>query len=108
MEEPTPAGFRQAAARHLAEGNLNAALHCVLVAGYGYYHLDESLLDDGTFDSLCKMLAGRWKEVTSRYKRRVSLADMKAGSTYALHKSRYPLIAKLAAVDLINQLENKA
>lgn len=83
--------------------NLQIILQKYLVASYAYYILDESIIDDYTYDSWAKELLKYWHKLKHRHKYLLTKADLKAGTGYAIQK--YPTIIKGAAVEEIRRLK---
>lgn len=74
---------------------------CLLTASYAYYIKDANLMEDTTFDKVCKHLLKHWKVFDHPHKHLVTQADLRAGSLFAIMESQYPTIVKVAAADLI-------
>ncbi|MFN4278314.1 MAG: DNA ligase LigA-related protein [Ferrovibrio sp.] len=86
--------------------SINLAVPWYLMASYGYYIKDVSILSDAAYDRLCVLLRDRWDEITHHHKDRIDRASLNAGSGFGLREEQYPLIARDAAHSLIKQLKH--
>lgn len=71
-----------------------------LMASYGYYIRDASLLPDSTFDALCEQMLDEWPKLTHMHKHLVDPAWLSAGTCF-LTDEQYPLMCKSAACGLL-------
>lgn len=82
------------------DNNKNTMVPWYLLASYLYYHKDESLLTDNTFDKLCVDLLDNYESITHIHKHLINKEDLKAGSCF-LKEEEYPLIVKYTADSMI-------
>ncbi len=66
-------------AMEAVEFNRNMLVPWYLMASYGYYIRDESLLRDTTFDTFCRELDRHWDYVEHRHKHIIDRASLAAG-----------------------------
>lgn len=78
----------------LREGQL---LSHFLMASYLYYYEDISPIPDTEFDRLCVRLLEAYPRVKHPHKRLVKVADLEAGSGFAIPLKKYPLITRSAS-----------
>ena len=80
-----------------AERAILASVHMhvpwYLIASYGYYHLDISLLSDTLFDQICVTLNRCWDEIKHSHKHIINRDDLTAGSCF-LPVEVFPLITR--------------
>lgn len=86
------------------EDKLRLILQKYLVASYAYYALDETIMPDTQYDAMAKALLAGYDLFTHRHKHLVTKSDLEAGTLFALHSSRYPLIVRGAALQEIERL----
>jgi hypothetical protein len=58
-----------------------------LIHSYLYYILNESIITDDEYDTMCRQLDMNWSNYQSVWKKYVSRADLKAGTGFALFVS---------------------
>jgi hypothetical protein len=58
-----------------------------LIHSYLYYILNESIISDDEYDTMCRQLDMNWSNYQSVWKKYVSRADLKAGTGFALFVS---------------------
>lgn len=75
----------------------------VLMASYAYYILSESLLEDGTFDKMCKYLYDNWDSIEHRHKNLFTREDMSSGSLFMLKADDYPLIVQVTVGQFLRE-----
>lgn len=80
--------------------NPNMLVPWYLMASYGYYVRDESLMSDADFDRVCHMLNDQWDEIEHVHKAIVDRAALSAG-TCMLGREEYPTMVKGAACRLL-------
>lgn len=76
-----------------------------LVNSYIYYRLSESVIDDGTFDLLCKEINDNWEEIDSPFKYLVGPHPVKGFD--GLEENYPPLIRDKAKERLQEYLDLK-
>ena len=70
------------------------------MASYAYYHRDETLLRDETFDQLCKRLGDEWDNITHPHRDVVRREELSAGTCF-LSADEVPWVARSAACRLL-------
>lgn len=80
--------------------NRNMMVPWYLMAAYAYYHLNESLIADPTFDEMCFMLDREWSGIEHTHKAKIVRAELQAG-TCLLPREQIPTLAKSAACALL-------
>ena len=74
-----------------------------LMASYAYYELNQSLLQDETFDWLGRYIKDNWEGIEHPNKRLIKQAATFSG----YYVKRYPTRVKAATWQLIDELENQ-
>jgi hypothetical protein len=87
------------------ERSINMTVPWFLITCYAYYHLNESLLTDEYFDSMCATMIKRWKQIQHPHKSLVDLNQLAAGSGFTLQRKQYPGMARGAAELLIREMK---
>ena len=87
--------------REAIERSPNLTVPWYLMTSYLYYHEDESLISDGLYDAMCKLMLDRWDEITHPHKHLIHKDALAAGSGFDIPKDAYPEIAKGAAIRLL-------
>jgi hypothetical protein len=80
--------------------NMSGAVSWWLMASYLYYHHDIPLISDGLYDELAAGMLNSWDGIEHPHKHLITLADLEAGSLYALPVDAYPKMVKYAAANL--------
>ena len=80
--------------------NKNMTVPWYLMASYLYYHLDESLITDGDYDALAKLLLENYDVIEHRHKYLISKEDLRAGSCF-IREDEFPEITKSTALHLL-------
>ncbi len=65
-----------------------------LMASYGYYIHNISIMADEEFDKLAKDLLKEWGTFEHQHKHLVTKSDLRAGTLYALKEEEYPAMIK--------------
>lgn len=79
-----------------------AAIHWILMASYGYYHLDESLLSDTLYDQLFQIVEKNREALADHpHLKFITPESCAAGSLFDLKVDEYPSMAKDACEHLI-------
>lgn len=81
--------------------NNNMLVPWYLMASYGYYHRDESLLKDTTFDDLCLSLDVFWDLIGHHHKHIIDREALSAG-TCLLPLAAFPRRVIAASCLLLN------
>lgn len=68
-----------------------------LMTSYMYYHLNESVVSDETFDALCGTLIREWFEIEHPHKHLIDRTDLEAGTGFGWKLDHYPLMVRGAA-----------
>lgn len=79
----------------------NSRVSWWLMASYGYYLYNRSILSDELFDATGKWLKEHWEGVEHIHKHLITQDMLDAGSAYNLRDSDYPLRCKIAAEKLM-------
>jgi hypothetical protein len=95
MTFPSDARFYTALAK-----SRNMLVPWYLMASYGYYIRDESLLSDHVYDALCEQMADEWPSLTHMHKHLINPEWLSAGTCF-LRDEEYPLMAKSSACGLL-------
>lgn len=77
-------------------GRPNMLVVWYLMASYLYYHRDESLLRDETYDRICKELLEKWGGITHYHRDFIRKEDLPAGTCF-LRLGSFPSIVKASA-----------
>lgn len=73
-----------------------------LMASWGYYHRDLSLISDGLFDELCVQLIASWDKVQYHPHAKVlDIEALRAGTGYQIKEADYPMIVRSAVRFLV-------
>jgi NAD-dependent DNA ligase len=83
--------------------NPNMIIPWLLMASYAYYYLNEAIISDGLYDTLCKETLLKWDEIYHQHKKLITKDELIAGSLYKLKEEDYPSIAKGAAAYLLQE-----
>jgi len=75
--------------------NKNALIPWYLTASWAYYWLDDPILSDVLYDSLCRQLLTEWESVDHYHKHLIDKSWLEAG-TCLLSKPLYPERVKSA------------
>lgn len=86
--------------RAVIDHNPNMLVPWYLMASYLYYHRDESLLLDTTFDVICRRLLTEWDAIKHHHLCNIHTKELSAGTCF-LKESEFPTITKAAACDLV-------
>ena len=64
-----------------------------LILSYAYYHLNESLVSDEVYDSVCKLLLDEMDQfnVEHEHMHLIDTAALRAGTAFHLKREQYPL-----------------
>lgn len=90
--------------QRLSPGHHNVLVPWYLMASYLYYHRDESLLRDETYDRLCKRLDAEWDSITHPHRDVVRRVELRAGSCF-LKIEDFPMVARSAACGIMGLRE---
>ena len=77
--------------------NLKPLFQAYLMASYGYYILNASVISDEMYDNIAKLLLAHFADFDHQHKYLVSKDDLTAGTLYHLRGDDYPLMVQLAA-----------
>lgn len=83
----------------LIERNISISVAWYLMAAYAYYHLDDPILEDGTYDALARLMLLNWEDINHRHKHLIDKEALEAG-TLLLPKEKFPQIIIDTAVSL--------
>ena len=81
---------------------INRCVSWYLIHSYLYYKLDSSLLEDTTFDYLCKRLLEEFDNIEHPHQNLLFKSSLRAGTAFHIREDRYPNIVKGAAYDLLD------
>lgn len=81
----------------------NVVVAWLLMSSYAYYHLDSPILEDTTYDKLCKHLYDKWDEYSHPHKHLIDRDSLKQGSLFYIKEEQYPLITRLACKELVEE-----
>jgi len=76
--------------------DINLYVPWYLMSCYLYYQLDVAVLDDGAFDTLCKLLHENFDQIEHQHKYLIDTESLKAGTGYEL-VNKLPSMVKGAA-----------
>lgn len=82
----------------------NMMVPWLLMAAYTYERLNESIISDGLFDSLCRNLCRYWDKVEHRHKCLIDHKSLTAGTGLAVNMRKLPAIIRSAAHRLLDNL----
>ena len=83
--------------------NPNMLIPWILMASYGYYHLDRCLISDGLYDILCREALLKWDEIDHVHKSYLTKDHLIAGSLYTLKERDYPHLVKDTTAYLLQE-----
>ncbi|MCY1431854.1 hypothetical protein D9M71_478310 [compost metagenome] len=89
-------------AREDFQGNKNTCISWYLLSSYSYYCAYESLLQDTTYDRLCKYILENYERIEHHHKHLVDIEALRAGTGYQI--KTYPLIVQSCAEGLIREM----
>lgn len=92
------------AARETFKINPASAISWVLSASYAYYIRNVSLLNDSTFDKMCRWLLDNLDKLEHVNHNLVTKDSLRAGTFYHLKENDYPLRVRVSAEQLIHEL----
>lgn len=80
----------------------------LLVSSYLYYIRDYSVVDDTTYDGLCKCLLNDWEKAEPAIKKFHTVIPygvdwLEAGTLFMLREKDYPTIARYAALGILER-----
>lgn len=75
--------------------NVNHLIPYYLMASYLYYELDESVISDDVFNTICKLLLANFNTLNHPHAHLLDIDSLKANTGYTI---RYPEITKRAAL----------
>lgn len=84
------------------EQNPNMGVPWFLLASYAYYELDESLMLDTEFDSMCLFMLQNWDQITHMHKHLITKPMLECGSGFDIRK--YPSMVKSSCMKLVKDL----
>ena len=70
--------------------DINMTVPLYLMMSYAYYKQDNPIAEDGTFDSIAKLLLENYDTIEHRHKKLISKDSLKAGTYLGV----YPTIVK--------------
>lgn len=85
------------ACRKLIGKNRNLLVPWYLMTSYLYYIKDASVIEDATYDLICKRLKDEWKWIEHPHKHLIDLQALSAGTGYQMREQDYPALVKDAA-----------
>ncbi len=87
------------------EGKPNLLVAWYLMASYGYYHMDKSIISDAMYDSICKRLLDGIHsfEIDHMHLHLCDDDALRAGTAFHLKKSDYPLMVIGATEHVIQE-----
>ena len=81
-------------------GNYKRMVSYYLLASYAYYVLDDPLMSDSDFDTLCKDMLDNFDKLSHPHKHLVAVEALEAGTCLI---REFPNIVKDSAVQLLSQ-----
>ena len=75
--------------KEVVRKNINMTVPWYLMSAYAYYHQDDPILTDETFDMLGRMMIKEWDKIKHRHKEIITEGDLKAG-TCLIKLHEYP------------------
>lgn len=81
----------------------NALIAWVLMSSYAYYQMDSPILEDSTYDNICKHLYDKWDDYTHPHKHLIERESLRQGSLFYLKEEDYPKITKVACKELVEK-----
>lgn len=111
MPEPSPVKRKAKTKRSLAvmdgmcemavDRAPNTVIPWWLMASYLYYIHDDSLLSDGLYDNLARLMLKNWPKLEHKHKHLITVDDLEAGSLSRLVASEYPVTTRGAVSHLV-------
>lgn len=92
-------------ARDAFKTSKNMVIPWILLSSYSYYILHRGLLEDTTFDNMCKYLFDNWDSLDHVHKYLIQKEDMQNGSLYHLKAEDYPSMVRGSALKLMYEGE---
>jgi NAD-dependent DNA ligase len=86
--------------RHM-NNNPNMIIPWLLMSSYAYYYLNEAIISDGLYDTLCREALLKWDDISHTHKKYITKDELIAGSLYKLKEEDYPSVAKGAVQVLL-------
>jgi hypothetical protein len=83
----------------------NMVIPWLLMASYAYYCLDDCIISDGLYDTLCKEALLKWDDLDHHHKHLITKDALLAGSLCQLKDVDYPSVAKGATEALLAEGE---
>jgi hypothetical protein len=77
-----------------------------LMAGLLYYHFNESILSDGRYDEIAKILKEAWPGIVHDHKNFITEADLEAG-TLLLKPEEFPVRTRMAAYAILTSIAGR-
>jgi len=74
-----------------------------LILSLAYYHYNVSLIEDSSYDKLCKTLLENWKDIKHPHKKLVKKKNLEAGTGFNIKLRDYPMICLVACSRLIGE-----
>ena len=92
-------------AQEIFDKNINMMVPWYLMASYAYYKEDDSILSDGFFDNMAKVMLENWDSIKHFHKNLIGPMDLAAGT----YLGEYPERVKGAVEELrkINKINKK-
>lgn len=88
-------------ARDAFKKDKNMVIPWILLSSYCYYIVHRGLVEDITYDRMCRYLLDNWGVLEHRHKYLITKEDMEAGTLYQLKKEDYPGIIQGSAMKLL-------
>lgn len=92
-------------AREGFRGNPNTCISWYLLGSYAYYCAYESLLEDTTYDKMCKYILENYDKLEHQHKHLVDVEALRAGTGYQIKE--YPLVVQVTAEGMIRDMLSK-
>lgn len=93
----------EALCQEAIERSVNLTVPWYLMTSFLYYQKDESLISDGLYDSLCKLMLDNWDSIEHPHKHLINRDALVAGSGFDIPEDAYPEITKGAAMRLLRE-----
>lgn len=104
MKFPIINGTYDQAARESFKVNPASAISWILASSYSYYIKHVSLLDDSTFDKICRWLLDNLDKLEHVNHNLITKDSLRVGSFYHLKEEDYPLRVRISAEGMIRDL----
>jgi NAD-dependent DNA ligase len=91
-------------ARECFKKSPNTIVAWLLMASYCYYCRYESIISDSVYDKMMKYFLDNYEKITHRHKHFFDKNMLEAGTAFNIKREDYPLITRVAAEKLMEDL----